>query len=426
MSLRPGSILALGLLGIMLIAGLASRVLLDRGHDTVEISTPEALQAALSGPSDGLSILLAPGEYHLTPFAAIDSTCGNCEDPEQHIPITVGLELSGKNVWIIGPDRGEATIYTHAGYGILFRDCADCGIAGVTITGGERDTASDATDAAIVVKNSRVSILQNRIVDNIGDSTIVNAGVVGIMGICGRENSFLWIQDNQIIRNSWDGIALYRGAEAEIEQNLVDGVDKAHGSDVGGGRGVGIGITWDAKAKVTRNVVRRYWKGIGVFVDAHAVVQENVVEEMLTWGIAYWDAGSGRPWAFVENNVIYDCGACGASITRDAPYEESESPGGFSGNIVVKTGQNPKYDDPDYYCFQCALAKHAVPPRFAIDNNLYYNNRRASDDLPDEDVTEAEFLEQKKKRLEEVLVSAPDWFWMHSSFLRTYAAEMKD
>ena len=195
---------------------------------------------------------------------------------------------------------------------------------------------------------------------------------------------------------------------------------------MGGGRGVGIGITWDAKAKVTRNVVRRYWKGIGVFVDAHAVVQENVVEEMLTWGIAYWDAGRGRPWAFVENNVIYDCGACGGFITREAPFEEGESPGGFSGNIIVKTGQNPKYDDPDDYCFQCALAKHAVPPLFVIDNNLYYDNRRVSDDLSEKDVTEAEFLEKKKKRLEEVLNSAPDWFWMHSSFLRIYAAEMKD
>ena len=426
MSFRPGSILALGLLGIILIAGLASRVLLDRGIDTFEISTPDQLSSALSKPAEGLSLVLAPGEYHLTPFTAVDSTCGNCEDPDRLVPITVGLEVSGKNVWIIGPDRGEATIHTHAGYGILFRDCQNCGIAGVTVTGGERDTASDATDAAIVVKNSRVSILQNRIVDNIGDSTAVMKGVVGIMGICGRENSFLWIQDNQIVRNSWDGIALYRGAEAEIEQNLVDGVDRARGDEVGGGRGVGIGITWNAKAKITRNVVRRYWKGIGVFVDAHAVVQENVIEEILTWGIAYWDAGRGRPWAFFENNVIYDCGACGASITREAPFDESEAPGGFTRNIIVKTGQNPKYDDPDYYCYQCALAKHAVPPRFAIDNNLFFDNRRASEDLPDMDVTEQEFLEKKAKRLDSVLASAPGWFWMHSSFLKTYAAEMRE
>jgi hypothetical protein len=423
---RPGLILLLGLLGVFLVAAVASRLVLDSGYETVEVSTAARLGDELSRPRESLSLHLAPGEYVLTPSAAVDSSCGNCEDPDQPVPITVGLEVSGRNVWIVGPEEGEAVIRTNAGYGIFFRNCDNCGIAGVTVTGGERDTASDATDAAIVAKNSRVSIIQNRIADNIGDSTTVTTGIVGIMGICGRENSFLWIQDNRIIRNSWDGIALYRGAEAEIEQNLVDGVDKARGSEAGGGRGVGIGVTWDARAKISRNVVRRYWKGIGVFVDAHAVVQENVIEEMLTWGIAFWDAGKGRPWVFVENNVIYDCGACGASITRETPFEQEESPGGFVGNVIVKTGQNPKYDAPDYYCYQCALAGHAVPDRFAIDNNLFYDNRRASDDLFDEDVSPDEFSGKMKKHLESVLASAPDWFWRHSTFLQTYAADIED
>jgi hypothetical protein len=423
---RPGSILLIGLLGVFLVAAVASRLVLDSGYDTVEVSTAARLSEELSRPRESLSLHLAAGEYVLTPSAAVDSTCGNCEDPDQPVPITVGLEVSGRNVWIVGPEDGEAVIRTNAGYGIFFRNCENCGIAGVTVTGGERDTASEATDAAIVAKNARVSVIQNRIADNIGDSTTVTKGIVGIMGICGRENSFLWIQDNRIVRNSWDGIALYRGAEAEIEQNLVDGVDKARGSEAGGGRGVGIGVTWDARAKISRNVVRRYWKGIGVFVDAHAVVQENVVEEMLTWGIAFWDAGKGRPWVFVENNVIYDCGACGASITRESPFEQAESPGGFVGNIIVQTGQNPKYDAPDYYCYQCALAKHAVPERFAIENNLFYNNRRATDDLFDADVSPDEFADRKKKHLETVLASAPDWFWRHSTFLRTYAADIED
>ena len=32
-----------------------------------------------------------------------------------------------------------------------------------------------------------------------------------------------------------------------------------------------------------------------------------------------------------------------------------------------------------------------------------------------------EFADKKKKRLESVLASAPDWFWQYSTFLQTYA-----
>lgn len=423
---RLGPKIAVVLLGVVLVALLAPRVLLRRGFKTVEVSSGAELHEQLAQPRDRVSIVLAPGEYNLKPTTAVDSTCGNCEDPFRRVPITVGLQVSGRQVWILGPDRGEAVIRTNAGYGIYFKDCRDCGIAGVTVKGGQRDTAQAATDAAIVAKNSRVSILNNRLTDNIGDSTVVATGTVGIMGVCGRENSFLWVQENDIIRNSWDGIALYRDAEAEIELNIIDGVDKARGGEVGGGRGVGIGVTWNAKARINRNVVRRYWKGIGIFVDGHAVVQQNIVEEMLTWGIAFWDAGKGQPYAFIENNVIFDCGACGVSITREAPFGGDESPGGFEGNIIVKTGQNPKYDAPDYYCYQCALALHAVPERFAIGDNLFFDNRRASEDLPDHDVSEEQFSKIKSNYLNSVLADAPGWYWEQSRFLQYYALELRD
>jgi len=426
MGTARGRIVVLGLLAVVIVAVVATRVALDGRFETVEVATSQDLHEALSGSRERVSIELAPGEYHLIPSAAVDSTCGNCEDPAEMVPITTGLIVSGQAVWILGPERGEATIYTHAGYGIYFKDCADCGIAGVTITGGERDTAAAATDAAIVAKNSTVSVFHNKITGNIGDSTLVATNVVGIMGICGRENSFMWIRDNDITRNSWDGIALYRDAEAEIELNLIDGVDKARGREVGGGRGVAVGITWNARAKVKSNVVKRYWKGIGIFVDAHAVVQENIVEEMLTWGIAYWDAGKGKPWVFIENNVVYDCGACGVSIARETPFAEDESPGGMTGNIIVKTGQNPKYDDDDYYCFQCALALHAVPEHFAIEKNLFYDNRRGSADLFDQDVSEEQFMKAKNDMLDDILVSEQAWIRENSRFLTKYTPSPRD
>lgn len=358
---------------------------------TIEISDVEELTHALQTSADSIEIYIPSGEYHLWPTAIIDSTCGNCEDPDQHIPATAGLTISGKYVKLSGPEDHTAIIYTHAGYGIFFKDCDSGIIENLSITGGTRDVDGRATDAAIVVKNSRVVIRNNRIHDNIGDSAIVAENIVGIMGICGRENSDLTITGNEIIRNSWDGIALYRDAKAHISDNLIDGVDKSGAKTPGGGRGVAIGVTWNAHAHIEGNLVKRYWKGIGIFVDGKATVTNNLIEDILTWGIAYWDADQGKPEAAIENNIVFHTGACGAAITRS---QRGENPGGFIGNVIVKTAQNPKYDSADYYCEQCALSVMAKPDNFIIEDNLFFANRRATDDLPDYDVSESRFRER--------------------------------
>ncbi|UCH84696.1 MAG: right-handed parallel beta-helix repeat-containing protein [Candidatus Latescibacterota bacterium] len=359
--------------------------------EEIHVSDAAQLQELLSQPLADVTIRLAPGTYELTPQSAVDSTCGNCEDPATEVPITVGVRISGRNVVLQGPELGEALIVTHAGYGLYVKDCMDCRIEGLVITGGERDPDGNATDAAIVAKYSTLDIVNNRILDNIGDSTTVNTTVVGIMGICGREGAKLTIEGNEIIRNSWDGIALYRRASATIVRNVIDGVDKARGKQVGGGRGVGIGVTWNATAEIGGNIVKRYWKGIGVFVDAWASVRGNVVEDIITWGVTLWDADKGTPLGVFEDNVIYNTGACGASITRSKPLDP-DIDGRFVRNVFVKTAQNPKYDDPEYYCFQTSLALHAVPERFEIADNLFYDNRRATDDLADFDVARDEFM----------------------------------
>jgi hypothetical protein len=59
-------------------------------------------------------------EYHLTPSVGGNSTCGNCEDPAQTVPITIGVRVSGRSVWIEGPEAGDAVICTRAGYGAFF------------------------------------------------------------------------------------------------------------------------------------------------------------------------------------------------------------------------------------------------------------------------------------------------------------------
>ena len=326
----------------------------------------------------GTHLRLQPGHYELQPSTDIDSTCGNCEDPRASVDVTVGLRLSGTRIVLEGTSPDSVVLHTRAGYGIWFDRCDDCRIANLTLTDGVRDFDGRATDAAVVVRYGAVRVEGCRIRDNIGDFSTVTQTVVGIIGIAGREGARIHASGNTIRRNSWDGIALYRGAEGVLEDNVIDGVDKAHGKEVGGGRGVGIGLTWDARATVRRNRVTRYWKGIGVFVDARGDVQDNIVEDILTWGLAYWDGGSGKPVAYFETNLVYQTGACGISIARDrAPDPDAGDavPGSCRGNIVVRSGQNPKYDDGETYCAQCPIAVASAPPGFDIDANALYLNR---------------------------------------------------
>ena len=361
------------------------------------------LIAAVKTAPPGAVIGLSPGTYELIPEAYLDSSCGNCEDPSMPIPATAGLVVRGEGIKLVGSSQGEVIIRTHAGYGIVFEDCTDCLLTRVTITAGERDSLAEATNAAVVVKNSSVEIVDCVIRDNIGSPDLVRANVVGIAGIAGREGAEMEIRNNRIIRNSWDGIALYRGARAVIEDNIIDGVDLARGDEVGGGRGVGIGATWDADAVIRGNLVRRYWKGIGGFVDAQITVEENVVEHIATWGMTLWDAGEGRPSGFFLRNVVFDTGACGVSIVRDnagLPF-----PGRLVQNVIVQTGQDSRYDSGEPYCYQLPIAEHAVPPKFTISDNVFYRNRTQGGQPAAADYPETGF----RYRLQKAIVWLGDW-----------------
>lgn len=382
-----------------------------------QVTSVIGLQAVLSGKVDSLEIYLQTGDYYLSPTSITDSTCGNCEEPNQFVPATAGLEISGSYVRITGPENRSAVIHTNAGYGIYFNHCKTGIIENLSVTGGIRDPDGNATDAAIVVKNSAVTIRNNYIYGNIGDSAIVVKNIIGVMGICGRENSDLTITDNEIIGNSWDGIALYRDATATIIGNLIDGVDKASSKVAGGGRGVAVGITWNARATIDGNLVKRYWKGIGIFVNANVTARNNIIEDILTWGIAYWDAERGKPVGIIENNIIYSTGACGVSITRSQP---GPNPGHLIGNVIVRTAQNPKYDAPDYYCNQCALSISSKPDNFRIDDNLFFNNRRATETLPDYDLSESEFKKYAEDLRNRLLNSA---LFQQSDFVKFLAEQ---
>ncbi len=354
----------------------------------------ELLARTESQPAGAVTIELAPGHYHLTPSPYLDPTCGNCEVPDQPVPATVGLRLSAPRLTLRASHPDSVVIHTHAGYGLLIEDCEDCRLEGLTVTGTVRDTAAMATSAAIVVRRSQLAIENCTIGPNLGDSSVVAGTVSGVMGICGREGARLHVRNSRILRNSWDGIALYRDAFARIESSLIDGIDGGRSGPVCGGRGVAVGVTWNARAEIRDNLIRRYWKGIGLFVDAEAEVEGNIVESMLTWGIALWDAGRGLPFARITGNAVFDTGACGISVTRER--EGGRAGSSIARNAILQAGQDPRYDSPDRYCRQEALALHAVTPRMEIGPNWPAANREADDRPGHSDLSWAVFREATK------------------------------
>jgi hypothetical protein len=336
-------------------------------------AAPGALQRAVADLGGRGVLYLGPGTYVLEPTAYTDPTCGNCEDAAASVPATLGVRVSGSGIELRGVHRDSVTIITRAGYGLLFEDCDACVLSGVTVTGGERDDDGRATSAAIVVRRSSLTIHDCVIRDNIGDSATVARTVVGVAGIAGREGADITVSGCDIRRNSWDGIALYRGARAHISDNVVDGVDRASGARIGGGRGVGIGMTWDARAVVERNRVTRYWKGIGAFVEADADIRDNIVEDILTWGVALWGPSGATPTARIEGNFVYRTGACGVYISR---AEGGAAPGSLIDNVVVRSGQNERYDSGEPYCWQRPVARHDVPADFTERGTLLFDNRQ--------------------------------------------------
>jgi hypothetical protein len=337
--------------------------------------------------------MLAAGRYHLPPAPFTDETCGNCEDPNTPVAASRGLLVKGKSLNIVGAGMDATIIHTHAGYGILFEDSLYSALQALTVTGGTRDPDSRASDAAVVVRRGQTTLVNVRIADNLGDPEIIASTVVGISGVAGREGSHLVIRNSEILRNSWDGIALYRQAHALIEGSLIDGVDSCRGLDPCGGRGVGIDMTWDARASVINTVVRRYWKGIGVFVDARAEIHGSLVEEMMTWGIAVWGSErGGRPVARMEDNIIYKTGACGASIASG--QRQPPAAGSFSRNVIVATGSDPLFDSGEPYCLQRAAAAESAPPGFLVEGNILARNREAGGKTGSGDIGEQEFLQR--------------------------------
>lgn len=312
------------------------------------------LQSAINQAASGDTIVLAAGTYEASPAEFVDTLCGNCAEHKTRHHASYGFRIAGKNLRIVG-SGDETVLVTKAGYGVFFDNCLEGGISNLAITGGIRDTSGMATDAGIVVRNGRITVSDCLIRDN---TEYPDSIIVGIGGVMGREGSELIVTSNRIINNTWDGVALYRGATAYIADNIIHK-----------GRGAGVGITWDATATVIRNQVSNFWKGIGSFGSTRVLSYNNVVYNLLGWGII----ATGTSYMDCANNIIYQNGNCGFGLWGMDVH------GRFTNNVIVKNGWREQW-----VCGRAGFQNYGHPNQFAISHNVQWDNVEGDwRDMPD-------------------------------------------
>jgi len=240
----------------------------------IEVGPGEDLQAAIDAASEGAILQLAAGTYTATPLPYDEPTCGNCQDLNTPVKATTGFVIRDKSLTVRGAGRDETVLVTNAGYGVYIEGRAWVSISGLQVTGGVRDADGQATDGAVVAKDAVVHIEDCLLGPNPTPKELLDQVVVGICGAVGREGALLSVWNTEIRGNSWDGVALYRGAQADL-----------YGLTISEGRGAGIGITWDADADVTTCIVTEYWKGIGTFGTSVAKLRNCLVHHCRGWGI---------------------------------------------------------------------------------------------------------------------------------------------
>ena len=292
------------------ISASAATLVVERGSD---------LQSVIDYAASGDTLVLGAKEFRASPTPFTEAVCGNCTEPKTEVKASIGFSVRGKSLTIIGSDRKATRLITGAGYGLYLEDAPQVLLMNLTITGGVRDLDGNATDAAVVVRRSRVTLQE---VDIRGNTHQQDSVVAGIGGVFGREGAELEIHDCRIEKNGWDGVALYRGASAVVSDCVIKD-----------GRGAGIGVTWDATCFAYRNEITGYWKGIGAFGTSWVVARNNLVRDNLGWGII----ATGQSYMDITNNVVYHNGNCGI-----APWS-TESRGRIINNIVTQNGWRDKW-----------------------------------------------------------------------------------
>jgi hypothetical protein len=284
------------------------------------------LQTAINAAASGDTIVIRPGRYIAAPAAFTDPTCGNCDAAtfRQNIPATRGFRIANKSLILLGDSRTGTILETRAGYGVLFESAGTSRIENLTITGGVRDADGRATNGAVVVRSTTLTVRNADLVNNNNLYTGTPDPVVGISGIVGREGSVITAENLLIQNNGWDGIALYRGDPAIANSGARATVNNV---TIDQGRGVGIGVTWDAQADITNARISNYWKGVGSFGSSRVTLRNSILRDQLGWGVT----ADGTSNMTAVNNVV----------TRQGRF----ALGQFSANATVTFTNNIAYDN---------------------------------------------------------------------------------
>jgi hypothetical protein len=319
-------------------SSMAATLTIERGSD---------LQAVIDHASGGDTLKLGAKTFEAKPTQFTEPLCGNCSETQTEVAASYGFVIRNRGLVIIGAGQDKTTLVTNAGYGLYIDNASGTKIMNLSITGGRRDRDGNATDAGIVVRRSRVVIEGVSVRDNDNrshDSTVV----VGIGGIFGREGAELTIHDCKITNNGWDGVALYRGATAYISDCLIEG-----------GRGAGIGITWDSYCVAYRNEVSGFWKGIGSFGTSTLIAANNLVHDNLGWGII----ATGQSTLEATNNVVHHNGNCGI-----APWS-TEAHGRIINNIITENGWRDQW-----VCPCVGVWNYGDWAKWVFRNNIVWGN----------------------------------------------------
>ena len=325
-------------------------------YDSTHVSKSPALSAAIASASDGDTIVLTAGLYIADPQPFVDPLCGNCTDPKTSAAASTGFVIKDKSLVIIGAGKDSTALVTRAGYGLYIENAPEVHLSDLAITGGRRDKDGNATDAAVVVRGSRVHLDRCALAGNthraVIEKTPPETLIVGIGGLFGREGAEIFVSHSEIINNGWDGIALYRGASAVVTDCVIKK-----------GRGAGIGVTWDATCVALRNDISGYWKGIGAFGTSQVVAHNNLVYDNLGWGII----GTGQSFLDAANNVVYHNGNCGV-----APWSP-ECRGRFVNNIIIDNGWRE-----EWVCPCVGVWNYGTLANWQFFNNLVWNNKEGN------------------------------------------------
>ena len=312
------------------------------------------LQHAMDLAPDGSIIKLLPGIHTAHPEPYTDPSCGNCEPNSTKTPrATVGFRIKDKSLKILGSGADSTILKTNSGYGLYVNNSCESELSELTITGGVRDIDPDASDGAVVVRESRL-IIQNLIISNNNGLLPAPNYYPGIAGIVARERSDLVIINTKIANNSWDGVAVYNSGKIRLYNSVIKE-----------GYGVGVGTTGSAKSIIINNNISNYWKGIGAFADSEVIAYNNTIHHNLGWGMY---AGTTGKIDYSNNTVAYN-DMNGVTLSQ-------VNNGIFQNNLIAFNGlyREKRYPE-NSFGGRSGLRLYTQESQWQIRYNVLYGNR---------------------------------------------------